>query len=54
MNQCINQDLNKDSWGSLLQTASEITEMEQPFCNICTFTICKNVIKSFHQPGSGG
>ena len=32
---------NKNSWGSLLQTASKITEKEQPFCNIYYSTICQ-------------
>ena len=42
----------KNSWGSYLQTSSEITEQMELFCNTHFITICSNVLMSFHQPGT--
>ena len=43
----------KNSWGSLLQTGSEITEKEQLLCNTHNVIICHVTLMPFHQPGTG-
>ena len=43
----------KTAGAVLLQTASTITEKEQPFCNTHNITFCNDTIIPFHQPGTG-
>ena len=43
----------QNSWGSLLQTGSEITEKEQLLCNTHNDTNCHVILMPFHQQGTG-
>ena len=45
--------LRKTARTVLLQTASTSTEKMQLFCNTHIYTVCHDIIISFHQPAQG-
>ena len=47
------ENSQKNSWGSLLQTGSPITEKEQLLCNTHKIINCHDTFMPFHQPGTG-
>ena len=47
------QITKKNSWGSLLQTASTITEKEQLHCHSHNDTICQVILMPFHHQEQG-